>query len=164
MTSEEIKQYFTGKWYELVRTDVIFEKGCSDATAEYQYGDVVQIVNTCTKTDKDKKKSTRLRATKHDTETDVASFDVGLTRAETGRYNILYNRNGVAVVAGSKWRSFWLLSRDKDLPHAEICAVLEPFFPYLRDQTLVYNDGEPCVEKPRRVLRAIRRIIRVEVT
>jgi lipocalin len=160
MSPTEIKSFFTGTWHEVVRTDVIFERGCENAVAQYKYGDVVQIVNTCWRTKKDKSSSIQMRATKRDANSDKASFNVGITRLETQGYNILYNKNGMSVVAGDSWNNLWVLARNKDVSHDEICRVLSPFSLFLRSQTLIYNSGEKCyldaMQAPRRILKATR--------
>jgi len=149
MTQEEIEAYFSGTWHELVRTNVKFQKGCTDTTAEYtvQPDGSVEVINRCTRATTGKASKAKLKATKRDPASSKASFNVRFSLFPGGQYNIVYNSNGVAVVTGDCWDTTWVLARDAAIPHATLCAVLAPLVTStgLKNHALVYDSGEPCV-------------------
>ncbi len=111
---------YMGKWHEIARLDMFFQKGCVDSTAEYalQPGGTVSVVNRCLKDGKPK--SVRGTATVVDPQTNAILevrfnewFSAFIPRAKEGNYFIIWLAPDYSAAAvGTPNRKYlWLLSR-----------------------------------------------------
>lgn len=153
MSPREVEQYFTGTWYEEARLYAVFEKDCRGAKAIYTVldKDTVEIKNECLW--EDKKISMTGKATKMYPKSDIAAFKVKFPWSPAGGYYIVHaedinNKNGLALVAGSGFNYFWVLSRNKNPRKERVCDVLKEFKkrcgPVIDFDKLIWNDGEKC--------------------
>lgn len=105
----ELNRYL-GKWYELARYDMVFERGCEGVTAEYSMrpDGKVRVLNTCRK----------------------GAPDGPVTRAE-GRARVVKDSDGAKLKVaffGPFWADYWVLDRADDYSWA---IVGEPSRKYL---------------------------------
>lgn len=124
-------QRYSGKWYEIARLPVRFQKGCVDTTAEYtpQPDGTIAVTNTCTKAD-GKVEVARARAWpipgSHGSRLKVQFF-----WPFTGLYQVIgldSEDYSWAVVAGPTRNYLWFLAREPEIrpeTYARMLAIAE---------------------------------------
>lgn len=143
LTPAELAAYFTGVWYEQVRTAVPYERGCQNSYQHFFTDGHITVINGCTDVSGQR---VRVELTLGDALVPGrASFAVYSHGLRTGAYNIIYLEDDVAVVVGDSWRAVWVLTRSADANKVAVCAALaRAKVPHLASRELVYNDGAPC--------------------
>lgn len=101
---------YLGKWYELARYDMVFERGCEGVTAEYAMrpDGMVRVLNTCRKGTPD-----------------------GPVKTAEGRARVVAGSDGAKLKVaffGPFWADYWVLDRAEDYSWA---IVGEPSGQYL---------------------------------
>lgn len=101
---------YLGRWYELARYDMIFERGCEGVTAEYSLrpDGLVRVLNTCRKGAPD-----------------------GPVKTAEGRARVVPDSQGAKLKVaffGPFWADYWVLDRADDYSWA---IVGEPSRRYL---------------------------------
>lgn len=126
---------YMGKWYEIARLPAWFQRGCVDATAEYEFMDDgrVSVINSCLdgKGNRDEAKGI---ARVVDPETNAklkVSFGNWfvrlLSRITEGDYWIIYLEPdySVAIVATPNRDYLWILSREPEMDDAQYDELVE---------------------------------------
>jgi apolipoprotein D and lipocalin family protein len=125
---------YMGKWHEIARLDMFFQRGCVDSTAEYslQPGGTVSVVNRCLKDGKPK--SVRGTASVVDPKTNAVLevrfnewFSAFIPRAREGNYFIVWLAPDYSAAAvGTPSRKYlWLLSRTPTLSPDKFKVITE---------------------------------------
>lgn len=125
---------YMGKWHEVARLPMIFQKGCVESTAEYalQADQTVSVVNRCLKDGKPK--SVRGTATVVDRKTNAVLevrfnewFSAFIPRAREGNYFIIWLAPDYSAAAvGTPDRNcLWLLSRKPTMAPSSYRAILK---------------------------------------
>ncbi len=101
---------YLGRWYELARYDMVFERGCEGVTAEYSMrpDGLVRVLNTCRRGAPD-----------------------GPVKTAEGRAKVVPGSNGAKLKVaffGPFWADYWVLDRADDYSWA---IVGEPSRKYL---------------------------------
>ncbi len=148
----ELPRYM-GKWHEVARLDMFFQKGCRHSTAEYTLNperSTVTVVNRCLKNGAEK--SVRGTATVVDSSTNAVLevrfnewFSPLIPRARKGNYFIVWlapDYSAAAVGTPSR-KNLWILSRTPVMSAATYDRILKHCrglgFPV--DQLLVEPDA-----------------------
>lgn len=122
----ELKKYL-GTWYEIAKYDNWFERGCEDVTAQYTLDPKdptgIQVTNICPNLDK---KSVGRAVFQYPNEKNIGQLQVSFIPMIWSNYNILALYKGdrmngpyqISLVSGDqlangKYKSFWILSRNK---------------------------------------------------
>ena len=117
---------YAGKWHEVARLPMFFQRGCVRSTAEYSMkpdGSVL-VVNSCQKNGK--VKQVRGTAEVVDAKTNAVLevrfnewFSVFIPRAREGNYFIVWLAGdySAAAVGTPDRKCLWILARDPKLPH-----------------------------------------------
>lgn len=118
VTGFDAKRYM-GTWYELARIDHRFEKGLSRTSAHYSLEEdgTVTVINRGYSEEKNAWKESRGKA-RFLGKSDIAALKVSFFGPFYGGYNIVSLDDGyqTALVIGSSFDYFWLLSRTKSIP------------------------------------------------
>lgn len=133
VTRVDLPKYM-GKWHEVARLDMFFQRGCVESTAEYslQPGGTVSVVNRCQKDGKTK--SVRGTATVVDAKTNAILevrfnewFSAFIPRAREGNYFIVWLAPDYSAAAvGTPNRKYlWLLSRTPTLSPGKFKLMTE---------------------------------------
>ncbi len=113
------KNRYLGKWYEIARLDVSFEKNLDNTTAEYALDDdgTILVINRGYNTKKQKWTKATGKA-KFVEEENIGQLKVSFFWPFYGSYNViaLDNDYQYALVAGSNLNYLWLLSRETHVP------------------------------------------------
>ena len=117
---------YTGKWYEIARTENRFEKGCSNVSANYSLNKdgTLRVVNKCFVNGREKIAKGIARFTG---KSDVGALEVSFFRPFYGKYNVVYldeNYQNVIVDGGSE-EYLWILSRQKNLNAKTLNFLIE---------------------------------------
>lgn len=120
-------QRYAGTWYELARIDHSFEKGLSQTSAQYSLNDdgTVKVINKGYNAEKKTWKTSEGKA-KFLGEPTVAALKVSFFGPFYGGYNVvdLDADYQTSLVIGGDLDYFWLLSRKKELPPADVDRLL----------------------------------------
>lgn len=118
---------YLGRWYEIARMDHSYERGLSHVTAHYSLREdgSIRVLNTGYKAQSEKWKQAEGKALR-DAPEPKGKFKVSFFGPFYGAYNIIkldpeYQH---VMIAGSDRNSFWLLSRDPNMPEVERDAWL----------------------------------------
>ena len=113
------KKEYLGKWYEIARLDVSFEKNLNNTSAEYSLNEdgTISVVNRGYNTKK-KKWTKAVGKAKFVGAENIGRLKVSFFGPFYGGYNVValdpeYN---YALVAGSSLKYLWLLSRETHVP------------------------------------------------
>lgn len=110
---------YLGKWYEIARFDYMFEKGLSNATANYSLNNdgTIKVVNRGYKDAKGEWKEAHGEA-KFSGDKNVGRLKVSFFKPIWSGYNILSvdDNYRYALVAGDNLKYLWILSREKEIP------------------------------------------------
>ena len=113
------KNRYLGKWYEIARLDVSFEKNLNNTTAEYSLNEdgTIRVINRGYNTKKQKWTKAVGKA-KFIEEENIGRLKVSFFWPFYGSYNViaLDNDYQYALVAGSNLNYLWLLSRETYVP------------------------------------------------
>ena len=113
------KEKYLGKWYEIARLDVSFEKNLNNTTAEYSLNEngTIRVVNSGYNTKKMKWKKAVGKA-KFVQDENIGMLKVSFFGPFYGGYNVvaLDPEYRYALVAGSSLKYLWLLSRETSVP------------------------------------------------
>ena len=116
-----------GKWHEVARLPMFFQRGCVESTAEYAIkpDGAVSVINRCLK--KGKPKQVRGTATVVDARTNAVLevrfnewFSIFIPRAKQGNYFIVWLAEdySAAAVGTPDRKCLWILARTTSLPKA----------------------------------------------
>lgn len=126
VTNFDVGKY-AGTWYELARIDHRFEKGLVNTSAQYTLNPdgTVKVVNRGFNPEKNAWKEATGKA-RFLGDPRTAALKVSFFGPFYGGYNVvrLSDDYRTALVVGNNLDYFWLLSRDKALPEAQITALL----------------------------------------
>ena len=122
----EVSRYM-GKWHEVARLPMFFQRGCVESTAEYAIkpDGAVSVINRCLKNGKPKQ--VRGTATVVDAQTNAVLevqfnewFSVFIPRAKQGNYFIVWLAAdySAAAVGTPDRKCLWILARTTSLPKA----------------------------------------------
>ena len=121
-------QRYMGTWYEMARIDHGFQKGLVNARADYtlQSDGTVKVVNQGYHPEKQEQKRIEGVA-KFVGEPTVAALKVSFFGPFYGGYNVVALDEGyqTALVVGESADYFWLLTRNPDMPEAEVNQWLQ---------------------------------------
>ena len=133
------KEKYLGKWYEIARLDVSFEKNLNNTTADYSLREdgSIRVLNKGYNTKKKKWKQAEGKAKFVENE-NVGMLKVSFFGPFYGGYNIvaLDPEYKYALVAGSNLKYLWVLSRETSIPN----KVKEDYLKTARD--IGYNTNE----------------------
>lgn len=126
VTNFDVSRY-TGTWYELARIDHRFEKGLIHTSAHYSLNQdgTVKVVNRGFNPEKNAWKEAAGKA-RFLGDPRTAALKVSFFGPFYGGYNVvrLSDDYKTALVIGNDLDYFWLLSREKSLPQAQVDALL----------------------------------------
>jgi apolipoprotein D and lipocalin family protein len=118
---------YLGRWYELARYDMIFERGCEGVTAEYSLrpDGLVRVLNSCRKGAPDGPLKTAEGRAKVVPGSDGAKLKVAFFGPFWADYWVLDRADDYswAIVGEPSRKYLWILSRDAT-PGAEATAAL----------------------------------------
>lgn len=125
---------YMGKWHEVARLPMFFQRGCVRSTAEYsmQADASVLVINTCQK--KGKAKQVRGTAEVVDPETNAVLevrfdewFSAFIPRARAGNYFVVWLADdySAAAVGTPDRKCLWILARGTELPKAVWEEIIE---------------------------------------
>lgn len=130
---------YLGRWYELARYDMIFERGCEGVTAEYSLrpDGMVRVLNTCRKGAPDGPVKTAEGRAKVVAGSDGAKLKVAFFGPFFADYWVLDRADDYswAIVGEPSRKYLWILSRDAT-PGPEALAAL-----VARVRALGYDTG-----------------------
>ncbi|MDP1631447.1 MAG: lipocalin family protein [Caulobacter sp.] len=130
---------YLGRWYELARYDMVFERGCEGVTADYSLrpDGGVRVLNTCRKGAPDGPVKTAEGRAKVVAGSDGAKLKVAFFGPFYADYWVLDRADDYswAIVGEPSRKYLWILSRDP-APGAEAKAAL-----VARVQALGYDTG-----------------------
>lgn len=110
---------FLGKWYEIARMDVRFERNLINTAADYQLSDegVVSVLNTGYNVQKEKWEQAR-GALRFVGESDTAAMEVSFFGPFFSGYNVVAIEGDYeyALIVGRRTDICWILSRTPDIP------------------------------------------------
>lgn len=133
------KEKYLGKWYEIARLDVSFEKNLNNTTAEYSIREdgSIRILNRGYNTKK-KKWTKAVGKAKFVENEAIGQLKVSFFGPFYGGYNVvaLDPEYKYALVAGSSLKYLWILSRKTSIPEEVKKDYLK------RAQAIGYNTGE----------------------
>ncbi len=113
------KDKYLGKWYEVARLDVSFEKNLNNTSAEYSVNEdgTIRVINRGYNTKKMKWTQAEGKA-KFVEDENIAKLKVSFFGPFYGGYNVvaLDPEYKYALVAGSSLKYLWLLSRETSIP------------------------------------------------
>ena len=113
------KKEYLGKWYEIARLDVSFEKNLNNTSAEYSLNEdgSIRVVNRGYNTKK-KKWTKAVGKAKFVESENIGKLKVSFFGPFYGGYNVvaLDPDYKYALVAGSSLKYLWLLSREVSVP------------------------------------------------
>ena len=113
------KEKYLGKWYEIARLDVSFEKNLNNTSAEYSLNEdgTIRVVNRGFNTKK-KKWTKAVGKAKFVEDENIGRLKVSFFGPFYGGYNVvaLDPEYKYALVAGSSLKYLWLLSRETYVP------------------------------------------------
>ncbi len=113
------KNRYLGKWYEIARLDVSFEKNLNNTTAEYSLNEdgTIKVINQGYNT-KRQKWTKAVGKAKFIGEENIGRLKVSFFWPFYGSYNViaLDNDYQYALVAGPNLNYLWLLSREAVVP------------------------------------------------
>ncbi len=122
------KNRYLGKWYEIARLDVAFEKNLNNTTAEYSLNEdgTIRVINRGYNTKKKKWKKAEGKAKFVEGE-NIGRLKVSFFWPFYGSYNVvaLDDDYQYALVAGSNLNYLWLLSRETYVPEEIKSEYLE---------------------------------------
>ena len=130
---------YLGRWYELARYDMVFERGCEGVTAEYSLrpDGRVRVLNTCRKGAPDGPVKTAEGRAKVVPGSDGAKLKVAFFGPFYADYWVLDRAEDYswAIVGEPSGKYLWILSRDAS-PGPDAVAAL-----VARTQALGYDPG-----------------------
>lgn len=130
---------YLGRWYELARYDMVFERGCEGVTAEYSLrpDGRVRVLNTCRKGAPDGPVKTAEGRAKVVPDSQGAKLKVSFFGPFYADYWVLDRADDYswAIVGEPSRKYLWILSRDAT-PGAEATAAL-----VARTAALGYDTG-----------------------
>jgi apolipoprotein D and lipocalin family protein len=113
------KENYLGKWYEIARLDVSFEKNLNNTSAEYSINEdgTIRVVNSGYNTKK-KKWTKAVGKAKFAENENIGRLKVSFFGPFYGGYNVvaLDSEYQYALVAGSSLKYLWILSRETSIP------------------------------------------------
>ena len=119
---------YAGQWYEIARIDHRFEKGLINTTANYTLNadGSVKVINRGYHPEKQAWKESEGIA-KFIGDKNVAALKVSFFGPFYGGYNVvaLDPNYQVSMVIGQNTDYFWLLSRQKTMPQAQVLQALQ---------------------------------------
>lgn len=122
------KERYLGKWYEVARFDLPFERNLSNTSAEYTFRDdgFIRVKNRGFNDVKQKWSEVEGKA-KFTGSDKVAALKVSFFGPFYGEYNVvaLDSAYTYALIAGGSLKYLWILSRTKDIPVEVKTAYLE---------------------------------------
>ena len=114
------KKEYLGKWYEIARLDVSFEKNLNNTSAEYSLNEdgTIRVVNRGYNTKK-KKWTKAVGKAKFVEDENIGRLKVSFFGPFYGGYNVvaLDPNYKYALVAGSSLKYLWLISRETSVPN-----------------------------------------------
>ena len=119
---------YLGRWYELARYEVGFQRGCEAVTADYSRRDdgLIRVLNSCRQDSVDGRlRQSEGRARVEDTVTN-AKLKVSFFGPFWGDYWVLDHADDYrwSIVGEPSGRYLWLLHRDANPPAAERDALV----------------------------------------
>ena len=113
-------QEYKGKWYEIARNPSLFEKGCSQAIAEYTpKPGYIQVKNHCIKNGKTQTSIGKAFATENKAVLGV-SFFPGIY----GNYSVVYRDPTTSIVSEPNKKYLWILSRTPSISKRKQSQVM----------------------------------------
>tara|TARA_R110002072_G_scaffold37323_7_gene109314 strand:+ start:199 stop:693 length:495 start_codon:yes stop_codon:yes gene_type:complete len=113
------KEKYLGKWYEIARKDLKFERNLSNTTAEYSLNDngTIKVVNRGYNTVKGKWVQAIGKA-KFVGKENIAKLKVSFFGPFYSGYNVIAidNEYRYALIAGESLKYLWILSREENIP------------------------------------------------
>ena len=117
---------YTGKWYEIARTENRFEKGCSNVSANYSLNKdgTLRVVNKCLRDGKQKIADGKAHFVGKN---NVGELKVTFFWPFHGKYNVFYiDENYQNAIVGDANKGYlWILSRQKNLDAKTLNFLLE---------------------------------------
>ena len=117
---------YTGKWYEIARTENRFEKGCSNVSANYSLNadGTLRVVNKCLRDGKQKIADGKAHFVGKN---NVGALKVTFFWPFHGKYNVFYiDENYQNAIVGDGDKGYlWILSRQKNLDAKTLNFLLE---------------------------------------
>ncbi len=118
-------QRYSGTWYEIARYENSFEKGCTNATADYTLRDdgKIKVTNRCIL---DGGEAIKAVGVAYATDASNSKLKVSFFRPFYGNYWILMLDDGYryAVVGDPSRKYFWILSRTPMLDQTTLDTIL----------------------------------------
>ena len=119
-------QKYTGKWYEIARTQNRFEKDCSNVSANYSLNKdgTLRVANKCLRNGKNKNAVGKAHFVGNST---VGALKVTFFWPFQGSYNVFYVDEGYqnAIVGDGDKGYLWILSRQKNLDAKTLNFLIE---------------------------------------
>ncbi len=117
---------YTGRWYEIARTENRFEKDCSNVSANYSLNEdgTLRVVNKCLRNNKQKIADGKARFVGKN---NVGELKVTFFWPFQGSYNVFYVDEGYqnAIVGDGDKGYLWILSRQKNLDAKTLNFLVE---------------------------------------
>ena len=117
---------YTGKWYEIARTENRFEKDCSNVSANYSLNKdgTLRVVNKCLRNGKQKIADGKAHFVEKN---NVGALKVTFFWPFHGKYNVFYiDENYQNAIVGDANKGYlWILSRQKNLDAKTLNFLLE---------------------------------------
>ena len=130
---------YLGKWYELARYDMVFERGCEGVTAEYsmRQDGLVRVLNTCRKGAPDGPIKTAEGRARVVPDSEGAKLKVAFFGPFWADYWVLDRADDYswAIVGEPSGKYLWILSRDATPGEAAVSALVA------RTRALGYDTG-----------------------
>lgn len=123
MSEPQLRQFFSGRYYDQAHTPNFFQAKCVGSIAEYEWKNgIVDVRNICQKSDG---KQTSIQGVATQRKKGTATFNLRFETGNSGIYRIILVKdlgckNTMAIVMGRTRRYTWILSRQQDVPQKDI--------------------------------------------
>ncbi len=130
VTEFDVSRYM-GRWYEIARFPISFEKDCTNVTADYTLRDdgKVTVLNTCVKSTTGKVKTAKGLAMAVAPAVLKVSFIpvIKFFSLIDPNYYVLHisDKYDLAVIGLPKGNAGWILSRNPEIPQAQLDDALQ---------------------------------------
>jgi apolipoprotein D and lipocalin family protein len=120
---------YLGRWYEIARYPMWFQRKCAASMAEYSLRDdgMISVVNSCTRVDAPNKVKRATGRARIVDETTNAKLEVSFFGPFWADYWVIDLAPDYrwAVVGEGRRKYLWILSRTPELPQADLDGILE---------------------------------------
>lgn len=125
VTNFDVNKYL-GTWFEIVRTDNRFERGCRNVTAQYslRHDGGIDVVNSCVTKGGNKVAHGRAYFKEN---ANVGALKVTFFWPFYGNYNVVYISDDYqhALVDGGSKKYLWVLSREKSMKTEDLDMLIK---------------------------------------